>query len=506
MPLPENNAPWPPPQLAAEYAAMRVDDAWYAGDRKRLTEVYARDRLRADGRRRLWGRRPPEPGQRDTRLHIPLAADIAHTSASLLFSEPPTFTVEDTAAQARLDELTEAGGIANTLLEAAEVAAALGGVFLRVTWDAQLAARPLLTAVHADAARPEFRFGILTAVTFWHELPSDSSTVWRHLERHEPGRILHGLYQGSPDRLGVRVPLTEHPDVAGLADSLGEQGDAIETGLPDALTAAYVPNMKPNRQRRGSPLGRSDFQGAHDLFDALDTTWSSWLRDLRLARARLIVPDGYLRSNGAGQGASFDADREIWQTLNIPPTETSNSITLSQFDIRVTEHQQTAEAIVRQAVQGAGYSAQSFGLGDATAVTATEVVARERRSMITRDVKARYWAPALSDMLHVMLRLDRVLGFSTVVTDERPHIQFGDAVSEDPQTTAQTLALIAQAEAASTDTKVRTLHPDWSDEQVQAEVDRIREESGTAVPDPVTGAPAAPPPADDQDDEAPFAA
>ncbi|MFF4701258.1 phage capsid protein [Streptomyces chattanoogensis] len=104
--------------------------------------------------------------------------------------------------------------------------------------------------------------------------------------------------------------------------------------------------------------------------------------------------------------------------------------------------------------------------------------------MITRDVKGRYWAPALADMLHVMLRLDRALGFSTVA-DERPHIQFGDAVSEDPQTTAQTLALLAQAEAASTDTKVRTLHPDWDDARVQAEVDRIREETGTAVPDPM---------------------
>ncbi|MFF4701259.1 phage portal protein [Streptomyces chattanoogensis] len=310
MSLPEPNSPWPPKQFAAEYAVMRVDDAWYSGDRKRLAQVYARDQLRPDGRRRLWGRRPPAPGQRDERLHIPLAADIANTSASLLFSEPPVFTVEDSATQTRLDELTEAGGVANTLLEAAEVAAALGGVFLRVTWDASLAARPLLTAVHADSALPEFRFGILSAVTFWHELPSDSATVWRHLERHEPGRILHGLYQGDADRLGVRVPLVEHPDVAGLADSLGEQGDAIETGLPDALTAAYVPNMRPNRAHRGSPLGRSDYQGAHDQFDALDIVWSSWMRDIRLARARLIVPDGYLRSNGPGQGASFDTDRK----------------------------------------------------------------------------------------------------------------------------------------------------------------------------------------------------
>lgn len=484
MPLPANGIPWPPPELARLHAEMRVDDAWYSGDRRRLAEVYQGQQTREDGRRRLWARhRQQQPGKRDGRLHIPLAGDIATASADLLFSEPPTFTVTDATTQERLAELAESGGVANTLLEAAEVAAALGGVYLRVTWDTSLAPRPLLTTVHADAAVPDFRWGQLTAVTFWHELASDSATVWRHLERHEPGRILHGLYQGTPDRLGTRVPLTEHPEVAALADSLGPEGDAIETGIPE-LTAAYVPNIRPNRRHRGSPFGRSDYAAPlHDLMDALDETWSSWLRDIRLARARLLVPDGYLRDHGPGRGASFDDDREIWQTLNIPPTE-AGGITLSQFAIRVAEHQSTADEIVQQAIRSAGYSAQTFGLGDqGGAVTATEVKARERRSMTTRDKKSRYWLPEIADMLLVMLRLDRAL-FTPGLVPERPRVTFGDSVSEDPASAAQTLSLLQQAQAVSTDTKVRTLHPEWDEVAVQAEVNRILVESGVSISDP----------------------
>lgn len=490
MPLPDNGAIWPPHQHAALYREMRLDDAWYSGDRHRLATVYRGHQHREDGRRRLWARhRHQQPSKHDGRLHIPLPADLAATSADLLFSEPPTFTVSDPDTQARLDEITEAGGIANTLLEGAEVGAALGGVFLRVTWDTALAPRPLLTTMHADHAAPEFQWGQLTAVTFWRELSGDSETVWRHLERHEVGRIVHGLYQGTADNLGIRVPLTEHPETAGLADSLGPEGDSIPTGL-DRLTAAYVPNIRPNRRHRRSPFGRSDFQGAHDLFDALDETWSSWLRDIRLARARLIVPDGYLRSDGAGRGASFDDDREIWQSLAIPPGDAAGGITLSQFAIRVDEHERTAAAIMRQAVQLAGYSSQSFGMGDTTAATATEVTARERRSMITRDKKSRYWAPALADMLLVMLALDRVL-YTPALTPERPTIAFGDSVSEDPQSVAQTLSLLQQAQAVSTDTKVRTLHPDWDDVAVQGEVERILAETGQAAPDPVGSFPLA---------------
>ncbi|MEU5330907.1 phage portal protein [Streptomyces parvus] len=486
MPLPANGAPWPPTQLATHYRELRVDDAWYSGDHDKLAAVYRNNEQRRDGRRRLWARdRSVQPGKRETRLHIPLAGDIATASADLLFSEPPTFTVADTRTQDRLDEIAEADGIANTLIEAAEVASALGGVYLRVTWDRELLDRPLLTVVHADAAVPEWRWGHLAAVTFWHELSSDTATVWRHLERHSPGRIEHALYQGGPDRLGERVPLTEHPEVASLADSLGPEGDSIETGI-DRLTAAYVPNIRPSRRHRGSPFGRSDYAAPlYDLFDALDTTWSSWIRDIRLARARLLVPDGYLRDHGPGRGASFDDDREIWQLLNIPPTEQGAGITLSQFAIRVAEHSQSADSITRQAVMSAGYSAATFGLGDqGAAVTATEVKARERKSMITRGKKSRYWAPEVAEMLYVVLLLDRRL-FTPALVAERPRIAFGDSVSEDASSLAQTLSLLHQAQSVSAETRVRILHPEWDETAVRAEVDRILAETGQAVPDPM---------------------
>ncbi|MFB7899973.1 phage capsid protein [Streptomyces xiamenensis] len=484
MPLPENGAAWPPPAMATPYAEMRTDDAWYSGDAPRLGQLYAQGH-RGDGRRRLWGRPRPAPGGRDTRMHIPLPGDIATTAADLLWAEAPTITVPTPATQDRLDELVAEGGVVNTLLEGAEVGAALGGHYLRVTWDTDLARRPLLTVVHADAAVPEFRWGLLTGVTFWRELTgSSAATVLRHLERHEPGRILHAVYEGTAESLGRRVPLTEHPETAALADSLGADGDAIATGIRE-LTAAYLPNMRPHRKHRGSQLGRSDFSAPlYDLFDGLDETWTSWLRDIRLARARLIVPDGYLRDRGPGRGATFDLDRDIWQALNIPPGE-GDGITLSQFAIRVEEHERTAAAITRTAVQMAGYSPQSFGEGgDAVAATATEVVARERRSMVTRLKKLGYAVPGIADMLYVMLLLDRQL-YTPSLVPERPTVTPADSVSEDPETTARTVSLLQQAQAVSADTRVRMLHPDWDDTAVAEEVERILTETGAAVPDPM---------------------
>ncbi|MGW0134836.1 phage capsid protein [Streptomyces sp. NPDC003299] len=486
MPLPSENTPWPPPEWAPYYRRMEVDDAWYSGDRHRLSQVYHRDVPPSERRWRLWGRRRPE--RRDHRLHVPLPGDIASTSADLLFAEMPSIKVADDATQKRLDALLDLNRAQEMLLGAAEQSAALSGVYLRTTWDREAADYPLLTVVQPDYALPEFRFGMLAAVTFWEELPgSTTATVWRHVERHEPGRVLHALYQGTQTNIGRQMPLAAHPTTAPLATVLDtdNDGQSIKTGIRE-LTASYVPNMLPNRLQRGAPIGRSDYSAPlYDMFDSLDTVWTSWMRDIRLARARLIVPDGYLRDNGPGNGQSFDDEAEVWAALKIPPTEGGSTITLAQFAIRVAEHQATAEAITRQAAQSAGYSAQSFGLdGEGQAVTATEVDSRDQRSMVTRRKKSGYWRHAIQEQTHVLLQLDARL-FGRPIKPERPTVEFGDGVAESIQATATTLDLLNRAEAVSTATKVKILHPEWDDTTVKEEVAAILAETGAPAPDPV---------------------
>lgn len=492
MPLP-TGGPWPPKAHEAPLAAMGVHSAWYAGDPDGLRAVYSNEpRVRpsqlAGGvvgavSRFFWG--APAPfGTRQPKLHIPAAADICSTSADLLFSEPPTLRHPEghTATQARVDRIVE-NGLDTTLLEAAEVGAALGGVYLKVTWDTALRDHAFLYPVHADAAVPEFRWGILTAVTFWRVLTDDGSIVVRHLERHEPGRILHGLYQGTSTDLGMPIPLTDDPVTAGLTvDADG----SVETGTR-RLTACYVPNMRPNRQHRGSDLGRSDLEQLEGALDALDETWTSWIRDIRLGKGRLLVPESFLTSLGTGAGAVFESDREVFVALDaLAPARDGidSQISAQQFAIRVQEHSDTCRALLEQIVRGAGYSAQTFGLTGEVAVTATEVTARERRSFVTRDKKKRYWLPELrSGIVVTLLAVDRFV-FRSGADLVPLEVEFGDSVQEDPEAQGRTVGYLRAAEAASTDTLVRMLHPDWDDAQVTAEVTAIRGEVAPPLPDP----------------------
>lgn len=502
MPLPDGggNTPWPPQHYDLVHRRIATWSAWYSGDPDQLSASYGgavaadstgffasdrggfRNAINRTLQRWFWGHRQTPTEQR-TKLHVPIAGDIAAASADLLFSEPPKITAENTGAQDRIEQLID-DGVHAVLLEGAEICAALGGVYLRIVWDQDVSDRPWITVIHPDAALPVFKWGCLSEVTFWKTIYEDGTRVVRHLEHHAPGVISHGVYEGDREHLGYPRPLADYPDTADLATQVNANSQ-IFTGIPK-LAAVYIPNMRPNRIWRNHPeaayLGRSDYAGVEPLMDSLDETYSSWMRDLRLAKARLMVPNIFLEKFGRGEGARFDTEQELFVGMQgaLPENGMNPNLAQVQFAIRVDEHSRTSQEIMSRIVSSAGYSAQTFGLADSVSVTATEVAAKERRSFITRDRKACYWRPELADIIETLLMVDAAV-FKSGVTPEKPLIEFPDTVSQDPESAARTLQLLDTAKAVSTKTKVMMLHPDWEEPAVDEEVDLI---DGPALEDP----------------------
>ena len=498
MPLPNNGTPWPPPSYAKQMDRIEDYDAWYSGDPDRLADAYRRRSGESQpqnrpGQRRgglvgtlsrwFWGQ-PTPAGERRSKIHMPLAADIATSSADLLFSKAPTFQFLNPANTEAWDELDDLMRMNSTFYEAAEIVAALGGGFLRVGADPTLWQHPLVSIVHPDNAYPEFKWGRLTAVTFSLVLETTNNTVLRYLERHElvpaEGRTVaveyHGLYLGSADKLGVRKSLDDHPFTAGMEDEVVHN--------QPVLPVVHVPNMLPSRQDRSAELGRSDFEGVTHLFDSIDEVATSLLRDVRLGKGRAFIPSAYLQNLGRGQGAAWDPDAEIYQQLDIPPTEGAG-ITIHQFAIRVDEHVRTMDALVRQATRTAGYSASSFGLESAGGgdVTATEINDRRSRSALTRSKKINYWKESLKQFAEATLYAARDFEqFASVDPTEIAQIEWPEVAETDPLNQAQTILALDSARAISAFLKVKMQHPDWDDTELLEEVERIRNDSSVSDP------------------------
>lgn len=506
---------WPPKQLAHILPKMSQWSAWYSGELEKLQAAYgggeapdstgffASDTggFKANVARTLqrwFVAQRPLGTERNAKLPIPIAAEMCQASADLLFSDPMTVTVKDEATQARLIELMD-DNFHSTIAEGAEMCAALGGVYLRVTWDPTVVEdAPFSTVVDADQAIPEFKWGRLVAVTFWSVVRRDGKLVYRHLERHELGLdgngiILHGLYEGEQDKLGTRVSLGANEATAGLAihHDLSVEG-SINTGSP-GLAVEYIPNQTPNRIWRNDPLGRnlgrSDLDGVEHLMDQLAETMSDWMRARRVARARIMYSKELTKSAGPGKG-SVVLDQEVFTEVSFSGGSGGLDKTLAQ-QVQVLQptfdpagYKETAESLMEQILQMAGYSMQTFGVGDTGTVrTATEIESKERRSLMTRARKIREWKPGLERHLTKLLEVDRaIFGHPNVITDMG--VEFSDGVQETQEALGRLVLALYQSESASIEERVSILHPDWEDDQIQLEVGKVQAEFAHTLPDP----------------------
>ena len=423
------------------------------------------------------------------KLHVPVAADVASTSGNLLFGEEPRYTIFDKSlgdteegSQQRLDEIISGNSVNRKLHEAAESAAAAGDVYLKCRYDRENADMPIIDVVRGQDALPEYRLGKLRCIHFFSILKVDrkAGKIWRVYELYEEGKISTAVFYGDDSTLGT--------EQTGALDALGFDAETVTP--VDMLLAAHIVNMKPSRTWATDDKGRSDFEGMRDLIDSLDEIYTSWLRDIRLAKSRLIVPAEFLRRKPADmfqEGSytyEFDEDVETLVALDIGGEGAEMKITPSQFSIRAQEHAQTYEATLRAIISMAGYSPQTFGLdieGNAQSGTARRIM--EKKSLATNAKKQSYWKAPLETFMTAVLHLDKALyGNAQLHDDDSVRVELHDPIVTDPSDVAQAVSLLHNAQAASTETLIKMLHPDWTQAKVDEEKDAVFSEYGIDSP------------------------
>lgn len=489
---------WPP---SDELRFKMVEHAaWYSGDANILANYYAQVVATnflglpyTVDRDMFWARQIRNDVE--IGLHVPIAGDIASTSADLLFAEPPSIKVAQaheknassafTKTQEEMDKMLDKAGFFMRIIEAAETCAAMGGAYLKMAWDSELSPYPIPVVEQADNAIPYFKFGFLRKVIFWKEIfiDTDRHHYYRLLEYCESdGSIHYELYKGSSDRLGTMIDMSALEETKDLPD-------VKINGLKQIL-CVFIPNVMPNRYFRSSYFGRSDYAGIEGLMDSLDETFSSWMKDVLLAQAKVMVPQEFLQKDSGGK-FRYNVDQMLYTKLDMDPTVEGNKITPVQFAIRADEFEKTSMALIERIIVSAGYSPQSFGLnivGRAESGTALNI--RERKSFSTKNKKEAYWEQALKYFVQMMLAVYKMELKGKVEADAEITTQFSDSFTNDIGEVSEAVSKIATAMAASTETKVRMLHPDWSEAEVEAEVQMVLEENGLgpmAEPDELGG-------------------
>lgn len=445
--------------------------AWYSGDPARL-------RREGDGdTNSFW------QSSEEIKVHVPIAADLAAMSAGMLFAASPEITCEDEATQQRIDEIMQEAGVYSVLLRAAELASAFGGVFLKWAWDASDTV-PRLMAVPADSGMPTFIGNRVTQIKFWTKVREDegNGSVWRLQETYMPdGHIISELYKGDESNLGTVQPLNSIPETKNI------RPDA-NSGT-NTMLAFYVPNILPNRSRPHLPFGRSDFEALYGLFDILDEAYSTLQREVRMTKTTVIVPAEYLRrrkdmfpDDSKANAWVYANNTGAFTALDIDSDRASSPITVVNPEIRASARIEVCENLIRQILSLAGYAPQSAGLDiEGRAESGTALNVRERKSIRTSETKKTFWWHAINDVVRAMLRLDKKVFRSSI----NPEIEFSVVLPANNQPDISQLAQVVEqlerAGAASIQTKVDMLHPDWTEQQKEEEIERIQAEHSFAA-------------------------
>ena len=474
---------WPPMDL--ERYKMKEHSTWYSGEAELLANFYFDNDLQnymqlnygTRNNNRFWARQIKN--QSNFFIHVPVANDISETSSAFLFGESPIIRFGSDSEgmkdnQKQLDDMLTKSGFFKKLVEAAEVASAIGGVYLKVAWDSELSEYPIPVIAQCEQAFPEFKFGKLVKVTLVYEVSNDGSTVYRLAETISKGKIENALYKGSADNLGSLCDLSE-------CDSTKDLEKSVDTA--DVMTCVYIPNLLPNKLNRQSPMGRSDYHGIETLMDALDEVFSAWMIDVQIARGKIHVPSGYVKEIGQNGKTKFNIDTMMYEELDVDPTSMTDPIKATQFEIRAEQFEKTCLNLLDRIITSAGYSPQSFGLNIAgRAESGTALNVRERKSFSTTNKKQAYWEDGLKEFVKAMCAIKQAFLGGKFTCELDVNIAFSDGISNNMSEVSNSVKTLSDAKAISTDTKVRMVHPEWTDEQVLQEVERIMNDDASGLP------------------------
>lgn len=442
-----------------------------------------------------------------------LPEKIKSAYADLLFGEDPVFRAAQDGDQPRLDQTV--AGLPAALHGAEETCVSEGEVWWRlsadpaaraaaiVTWHSRADVVPLLAG--RDPAAVAF-VSLLGPAAPGEDPPGSAHpgrVAWRHLEVHADGTVENYLYRGTWARLGERVGLDRHPETADLAD-------AWDHYLP-MLAGRIV-----NRWGRRPLAGVSEYAGIWTQFLVLNEATSIGRENMRLtAKKRAVVPASAVRPRpgelGAGGIPAANGPGADPERVNRPTFDAGEDVLVHDpLDIdegsgggapfKILEYSFDAEALIaykRDLVETiltrCDIVPQFVGGGDfGVGASGTALRVRLLPTTNAAEGKARAWDDALPEIIRRAQLLEALpqpqggLGIPWAAPADAPAVQRTDPLPQDDDDIARRHATLKTAGLLSVRESVRERNPEWNDEQVAGEVERIRADEASNLPRALT--------------------
>ena len=391
-----------------------------------------------------------------------------------------------------------------------------GHCFFRLSHDATVSAYPILETYDITNAEILKARGITKAIIFktWYEHSGRSyrlDEIYSVTDEGD-GCITYRLFRfdsGEEKECDLlSIPQTrEMFFFGGVGNSdgvvLDEHQRFVYKGLKGIL-AFEKPNKTPSLEFPSSPYGGSDYEGAVDEFDALDEITSANIREIRTNETKRYIPDTMLQKDENGEFKGFDEFCDSYQiTKGDPDQDAENKVDFSSIPDKTASFLEKWKTSISIVCNKAKISPYALGITwlEAVGPSAESQLERNKTTLDMRKGKLELWTPLVEEMILRTLQLNTWMRENVSEIKERQtadgvpdldftqgnttiQADFGEYITEGVSQRITTWGGAKMQRIASTDEAVRQIHPEWTEKQVQDEVNIIRFEDGVSVDNP----------------------
>ena len=477
----------------------------------------------------FWAKCPPTrrmvhcgiPGLISTRMADILFKNGVKVNAIVYKNAEGESLQEDKAAEKKADEFISSTLLPNLKLQDALQTSAVneswgGHCFLRLSHDASTSAYPILETFDITKCEVIKVRKITKAIIFktWYEHNSKSYRLDEIYSTTDEGDgcITYKLYtfDGKEEKeCGLfAIPQTRNLfffNGQGNENGvhLDEEQRFVYKGLKGML-AFEKPNKTPSHEFPNSNYGASDYEGAVDYFDSLDEIASANVREIRTNETKRYVPDTMLEVDEDGKPVPLDDFCDSFITVKgDPDQDATNKIETAQIADKTDSFLAKWKTALSMICNKAKISPYSLGITwlEAVGPSSESLQERNKVTLDMRKGKLALWETVLQELIIQALQLNKWLVENVEGVREKQQadgvpelditngnttiqLDFGEYISEGVSQRITTWSGAKTARVASTEECVRQIHPDWTEKQVNDEVNLIRFEDGMSVDNP----------------------
>lgn len=397
----------------------------------------------------------------------PVPRMLSRASAGMLFGEPPTITFENDADTQRANFIVDENDLPAEFHRGAVMASSEGDVFGRVVVRPDVLDAPIIEYVSRERVIPRFSGRFLTAATFITTWQEGTSEFVRLFEHYEPGAVRSELYRGTSRALGIKINLDSYSRTKGTRD-------VVLTGIQHPL-AVFVPNSIDADPTRGF----SDYRGLEARFAALNETATIGQANMRLAGKKRALIDGNYMKSGTAEAVGDD----VWirRDANGTMGDPSKPLQMLEYSFEASSTVAWIDHLLDSTLLLAGFAPESVGRNvNGGAISGTALRLRMTHTLIESSGKGRFAVRGARILLRHAAAIDARPtvdgGFGRKWSSRDPGlptITLADPLPRDDKEAAERLVMLTNANAISTDEKVRAVHPEWDEDKIAEEVEAI---------------------------------